>query len=249
MANVRYFWDEYFMQEHLPPWQCPTCGRGNLALDKESLRIGYSADVIAERDNPDWEPEWERGRFSCLLVCDQPKCGDIVSMIGETVTNEFRSDDDSEQFIAESLVPKSMIPGAPLMNIPPATPSAAQNAIKQSFSAFWGDRGSAANRLRISVERILDSEGIPATTEKGAFITLAARIDLFGEKSPEYKDTLTALRVVGNLGSHDGDVTREALLDAYEVYEDWLKNYVGKHGEKMKGLVKKLTDTKGKYTV
>jgi hypothetical protein len=247
VADVRELWDEYFMREHLPAWQCPVCERGNLRLKKETLHIGHSAEVIAEQHHPDWEPHWERGRFSCLLVCDQSKCGEIVAMTGETATNEFYSQEGDEQFIVESLVPKSMIPGAPLMKIPPATPGSAKQAIRQSFSAFWGDRGSAANRLRISVERILDSEGIPKDGSKGKWLTLAQRIDLFGVKSPEYKDTLTALRMVGNLGSHDGDVTRDALLDAYEVYEDWLKNYVGKHPEKMKQLVKKLTETKGNY--
>ncbi|WP_176477713.1 DUF4145 domain-containing protein [Mesorhizobium sp. WSM3866] len=114
--------------------------------------------------------------------------------------------------------------------------------MKQAFTAFWGDRGSAANRLRISVERIMDAEGI-----KAAGLKLHERIDLFGKAQPDLMDTLDALRHVGNLGSHDGNVSREAILDTFEVYQEWLRNYYGKYPARIKGLVDKLNATKGSY--
>jgi hypothetical protein len=42
-------------------------------------------------------------------------------------------------------------------------------------------------------------------------------------------------------------LTRDALLDAYTVYEDALDELIGKRREKIAGLVRKITKTKGRY--
>lgn len=92
----------------------------------------------------------------------------------------------------------------------------------------------------------MDSEGIPSSNGKSA-LKLFDRIQEFGNIHPDYRDTLDALRHVGNLGSHDGDVSREALLDAFEVYQEWLRNFYGKYPDRISDLVKKLNQTKGRY--
>ncbi|MNJ37918.1 hypothetical protein D3C77_327540 [compost metagenome] len=58
---------------------------------------------------------------------------------------------------------------------------------------------------------------------------------------------MTALRMVGNLGSHGDDVQREAILDAFEVFEDCLAELYGERTARLKQLKDKLITSKGKY--
>lgn len=127
------------------------------------------------------------------------------------------------------------------MEVPTTVPENAADAMRQAFTSFWADRGSAANSLRISVERIMDAENI----EKGK--RLVDRIAGFGKKHPNMEGTLDALRFVGNVGSHEGDVGREELLDAFETYQDWLRDFYGKYPDRIASLREKLITKKGKY--
>ncbi|MEP9390378.1 DUF4145 domain-containing protein [Mesorhizobium sp. KR9-304] len=241
MAKNRPLWVQYFDPDAIPDLPCPECRRGNLMLDKKNLLIKTPDHPDHIRNHPDWEPDWDNGIFTCVLVCGSKKCGSSVTMSGNYVwVPGYIAELDTDGFMP-FLEPKTMYPGSPLIEIPKQTPASVADAIKQSFVAYWGDRGAAANRLRISVERIMDEESIPA---KG---TLFDRIELFGKKHTAEKDTLDALRKVGNLGSHDGEVSREALLDAYEAYQYWLSNFYEAYPKHIAGIVKKLNSTKGKY--
>lgn len=140
------------------------------------------------------------------------------------------------------LAPRSMVPAPPIIAIPTQTPTEVLKLITASFSLFWGDRDAAANRLRASVERVLDVDGIP----RGQ--SLEKRIDKFGERHPNQSSgELHALRHIGNTGSHEGEVTWNAILDTYLVYEYWLRNFYGKEKENIGSLIEKLIETKGRY--
>ncbi|ESY98058.1 DUF4145 domain-containing protein [Mesorhizobium sp. LNHC209A00] len=209
---------------------------GILKRDKETYlkRFPYVSD-------DDFDPMFQRARFSCLLICDKPHCAEVVALTGNITFQQFH-DNDGDLIESAELNPLSMIPGSPIIKIPRQTPDAVRAAIVSSFSVFWSDRAAAANRLRMSVERILDHEGIPKLGFR-----LAPRIERFAQKYPDQKDTLEALRWVGNVGSHDDDVSREALLDAYEVYDYWLRNFYGREKAAIDAKVQRLIDTKGKY--
>ncbi|MNP87403.1 hypothetical protein D3C76_1882750 [compost metagenome] len=53
--------------------------------------------------------------------------------------------------------------------------------------------------------------------------------------------------MVGNLGSHGDNVQREAILDAFEVFEDSLAELYGERSARLKKIKAKLISTKGKY--
>lgn len=237
MASNRELWPETFASDSFPSLPCPSCRSGRLELRGETLTITRLGSAHREHLRRGYDPNNDAGRFTCTLVCSNRRCGEVVVVAGDASYEYF-----DEQENLNSLRPHSMHPGPPLMDVPANVPGFAVEAIRQAFEAFWGDRGSAANRLRISVERILDAEGV----SKGS-LKLHERIDLFGKGHPELEDTLDALRHVGNLGSHDGNVSREALLDTFEVYQEWLRNYYGKYPERIKALVAKLNTTKGAY--
>ncbi|PBB41313.1 hypothetical protein CK222_22345 [Mesorhizobium sp. WSM3866] len=236
MASNRDLWPEQFEDDAFPAFPCPSCRPGRLELDKATLKTIRLGSADREHRAKGYWAENDAGRFTCTLVCSNRRCREVVAVMGDASSDEFGAHQLS------SLRPHCLYPGPPLIDIPDAVPKPAAEAMKQAFTAFWGDRGSAANRLRISVERIMDAEGI-----KAAGLKLHERIDLFGKAQPDLMDTLDALRHVGNLGSHDGNVSREAILDTFEVYQEWLRNYYGKYPARIKGLVDKLNATKGSY--
>lgn len=57
------------------------------------------------------------------------------------------------------------------------------------------------------------------------------------------------MRFVGNVGAHADNLKREALLDAFEIYEDALEELFvkKKHKAKIDALKKKIIAAKGKY--
>lgn len=100
--------------------------------------------------------------------------------------------------------------------------------------------GACANRLRISVERIMDNAHIDP-------MPLAARISLFNQRGRIQQETMHALRMVGNVGAHEGKVQREVLCDAFHIYEDALAELYGRRTAKMKAIRERLIKGKGRH--
>lgn len=76
---------------------------------------------------------------------------------------------------------------------------------------------------------------------------MQARIDQFAAVDLERKETFEALRIVGNLGTHESEVGRTVLLDAFELYEHALDELYGQKKAKIDALRKKIIALKGKY--
>ncbi len=246
MASNRELWPEFFNELDFPAFPCPSCSRGRLVVDSETyskVRSG-SSDLYLQKHG--YSPDEDFGRFTCIMVCSSRSCREVVTVCGNYTEVETYGS-RREITTATQNWPRFMEPAPPLMDIPDETPREAAKAMQQSFNSFWGDRGSAANRLRISVERIMDAHSIPRE-EGGNELKLFKRIDRFAEKyAGGSKDTFDALRHVGNLGSHDGDVSREALLDAYEIYQEWLRNFYRAYPDRIKVLTERLIKSRGKY--
>jgi hypothetical protein len=58
---------------------------------------------------------------------------------------------------------------------------------------------------------------------------------------------ILALRVIGNLGSQGTPLTQEALLDAFEIYEDALSDIIGGRNAYLDTIKKKIMARKGQY--
>lgn len=67
------------------------------------------------------------------------------------------------------------------------------------------------------------------------------------KSSQAHAETFHALRVIGNLGSHGVSLTQDALLDAFEVYEDALSEIIGGRSGYLDAIKKKILATKGQY--
>jgi hypothetical protein len=99
-----------------------------------------------------------------------------------------------------------------MIDCPAEAPETAKRALESACTLFWADLGSCANKLRISVERTLDEVDIPETRN------LNERIKAFEKIDPEHGQSFHALRQLGNVGIHQGDNTRETVLDAFEAH-------------------------------
>lgn len=250
MSFQRELWFGEFARSRAPHYRCTRCNVGRLVAASESLTIIETEYSKKARDDDGWEPDWEVERFSLRFTCTNSACGEHSFAIGETTLEETH--DAEFGWVLESVLrPRGFFPAPPLIEIPSDTPADVREQIERSFELFWSDFNSCANRLRVSIEFLLDMLKVSrtGTNKKGDTISLDlnGRIALFAKIEPDHADTLTALRMIGNLGSHGDDVSRDALLDAYEIYEEALADLCGHRKARMAALRNKLISSKGKY--
>lgn len=188
-------------------------------------------------------------RYVALLQCDLTRCGEIVAALGE-LDHDLGYDEEGGQTFDRWMRPTCFSPPPPIIVVPKGVPRKTAQEVERAFGLYWFDLPAAANALRTSVEKLLDDFAIPRdrTNKKGgkAWLKLQERIDLFKTNAPEYVDSLDALRIVGNLGSH-GTVKRNVLLDALEVYEEALAELYGRNRKRLREMAKKIIDSKGEY--
>ena|SRR3984957_12275757 len=232
----RSLWEESYKDYEPPFWPCPACGRETLQpIPKSLTTIAPSGYEWLELT-----PIEYIYRFQQFFRCSVKECGDIVSAAGDAQLKDDRQVSGDEDPYYYMLFPRAIHRGLPIIDVPSQTPVSVGTELEAAFALFWMDLSSCANKMRVSVERALDELGIPAAP------TLNNRIKEFEKIDPDHGQTFHALREVGNIGSHQGDNTRETILDAFEVYEDALKNLFGGHRRRIEQLKQKIRAAKGR---
>jgi hypothetical protein len=223
---------------------------------------------IARREEDAWEPDWTIERFYAVLKCGVSECGELVVMSGDTEVVEEIDEELRQNFISY-LRPRGMFPAPPVIKIPKNCPEDVVRELKQSFQALWSDRSACANRLRASLERLLDDKRIKKYERTGPRkpLALAKRIGLFRKREQEAltrklkgqkpevieyelkKDQrvvriFDALRLLGNLGTH-GEIDRVSVLAAYQMYEVALQEIYG-DTENVDRMVTRAIASRGK---
>lgn len=215
MALQSKIWREAFDVLDMPDYPCPHCNRGTLRHRLKLLR-DVKIETTAET----------RLLFSTEFECRD--CNRTAVAIGYV-----RGDHGS-------YVIKGFHPAPPIIHIPSTAPRAVSVEIRAAFALFWIDLASCANKLRISVERTLDSLQIPALRN------LNQRIDAYANVDANLADSFHALREVGNVGSHKGAPRRQTILHAFEIYENALRNIYDPNAKRMKALRAKIRASKGR---
>jgi hypothetical protein len=192
-------------------------------------------------------------RFSLQLICDNSSCGEVVIVSGDTSLVEFYDHEDDRWEYFSHLCPRAMFPAPLIIEVPTQAPREVRDNIRLASSHYWFDTSAAANRLRASVEFLLDFLEIPRESVNTANrntrrLDLNARIAHYEQLNAEHAPSLTALRMIGNLGSHGENVQQEAILDAFEVYEYTLDALCGQRKDRIEALRQRLIETKGKYS-
>ena len=96
---------------------------------------------------------------------------------------------------------------------------------------------------------MLTDLGIKRSSKKDGrqyYLPLHARLSLLPEKFSELRDMLSAIKWIGNAGSHaNNDVGMDDVLDIYELLEHGLQELYAKRTAKTKSLAKAINKNKG----
>jgi hypothetical protein len=237
-------WKNALNSSGWPFLPCPRCS-GDLRILKDSLR----SHVVTYARSSDFDPNIPF-RFVMLLQCAKSRCGEVVSVAGEVWYDQEVDQDHNLEWV-KTYRPYYMRPAPPIISVPKKTPAEVVKELELSFGLYWSDYNVCASRLRTSLERVMDHFGVAKTRIQKKDITkpgkrraldLSARIDMFAKKvgSTEHSETLHALRVIGNLGTHSSKVTQAAMLDAYQLYEMALGDLFKDRGESAKDIIRRL---------
>ncbi len=196
---------------------CPTCKTGKLY---EPEKGGKLRSETAE--SLDWDAyggnSYSNYVFSMHMKCDN--CNETVVVSGYMSEENYPSGEDME--IQRSITPVSFYPAPHIIEIPSSCPKGIVKILKESFALFWLDVASCANKIRISIEMLLNEQGIDQTktAKKGIEpLSLHARLGIFRKTKPDVARHLEAIKWIGNAGSHLSDIKSDDVLTAYELLE------------------------------
>lgn len=243
MAVDRNLWAEKFLGA-LPHWPCPTCGKGFLAAVKDKLWIEETGPSKAAHDHEAWEPEWIENRFVGFLECSMPACSETATVGGSSKIEHTQVDWD-EYVTQDIFTVQSMSPAPIPISYPAKTPQPIIDAIGRASTLIWVSAEPAANQIRQAVECLMDDVGIAGTTAAGKFVPLHDRILAFQKTDAENGDVLLATKWLGNSGSHVGGVTRDDVLDAFDMIEFVLENRYGTTKAELMAKVAAVNAAKG----
>lgn len=194
--------------------------------DKEAVEeTGPSKRAHAQEE---WDPEWIIERFIKLLKCNFANCGEVVSVSGNTDLEEDHFQDEEGEWQHDYIrhyEVQSVLP-APLPIRPIAkTPELVKAPLRMAGQLLWQSPEAAANHVRQAVEHLLDHQKVKKRVKAGGKrLTLHARLLEFEKKDGVNGPILRAIKWIGNDGSHQGGVSREEVLDAFDMMELALTN-------------------------
>ncbi|MCK4738519.1 MAG: DUF4145 domain-containing protein [Deltaproteobacteria bacterium] len=249
----RKIYSSSFTQSDVLSWQCPTCSKSLLEIRKDSFKSEQTGTSRKYYDEvADWDPEWTRYVYSCLLDCTNRACNEVVASSGvggvgiapvfkQRVLQDIEYDD--------FFTPKYFSPHLKIFDFSSATPKEISVELETSFELFFCDPPSAANHVRIAIENLLTHLGIKRfniENKKYKPVVLHNRIELLPSKYGHLKDLFLAMKWLGNAGSHSGKtLTTDDVLDSYEIMEEVLRELFEKKQKKIKTLAKKINKKKG----
>ncbi|GAB3535803.1 hypothetical protein GCM10027443_25290 [Pontibacter brevis] len=153
--------------------------------------------------------------------------------------------------IYTNIQPITFFPAPKIIDIPLSCPRTVTKKLNESFGLYWIDLNSCANKIRISIETLLNELGVITTkpTKKGTQpLKLHSRIEEFEKQNPEVGGFLLAIKWIGNAGSHPSEITKDDVLDAYELLEYSLDSLYDDRRKKLKELSNKINTAKGPKT-
>ena len=221
--------------------------------NKEPNLLGFLANIAIT-----WNDilSWKAGRFTAFLMCD--KCKEVVSFNG-TARLPVQREKNYAISIGVCLRPEYFSPALPIIKICEDLPSEIANELSASFSLFFLNSSSSGNKVRSSVELILDNLNISRFKigENGEVInnksgypienSLHTRIIEFSKKHDHLGDILLAIKILGNEASHSNNLSKEDLIEAYGVI-DYLIDELYVRPKKYKKALLSSSGIKDKYS-
>ena len=214
-----------------------------------SFHFGETSESRKAHDDPSWDPDWIEYRFSVLLVCNNDRCQEPVSVAGNGKVHQVQTSSKGDSEYIEFFYPKHVSPAPPLIAMSNDYPQAVTSELRRAFIASWDDFSSAGNHLRSAVERLLDHLKEPKTTMgklgKREHLFLHSRIVGLARRDKGLSDSLLAVKWLGNAGSHADELTRNDIFDALDILDIILDDLFVRHRSRVKKLVAAINKNKG----
>jgi hypothetical protein len=239
----RTVWTESITDHKCPAWSCTICNKGILELISKTLVSVETVESKKAHAYDEWDPDWVKNIFTVWAKCGNANCGQqyAISGIGGiefTYTSEGETDFSSYYF------PKLCIPMPDIANLPTTCPPEVKKELRASFELFWSNQDACASRIRVALERLMDHLVIPKKRKdaKGKFhdLSLHNRIELFTSEEKTIGEQLMAIKWLGNKGSHFSLITKDDLLDGYEIIEHALAEIIEGRSARVAQLAKRL---------
>lgn len=240
-----------FSISSFPIWNCPVCQVGTVILDKKSINTYETRASIEFHGHDAWEPDWVNETYHGTLTCTNPKCKDIVIVVGDVEVEpdtEYSMVGLEREPYTELYTIKFTYPPLNLFYIPDAVPEDIKNILKLSFGLYFYSPSSAANQTRIALEKVITSLKIKvyqSRAGKRKRIALHDRINLLPVKYDKEKKLFLAIKWLGNAGSHDNIISHSDLLDLYDIFEKLLREVYGQDEKRISKLAKEVNKRKG----
>lgn len=247
--NINIWTKRHFTKNSTIEWSCPNCSSQSLFIVKDKLFDFQTAESTKMREEDEfWDPEWLRFVFSGALKCK--KCTEFITFTGTGYTEESgyydQDDDQYYTFHDEVFIPTFFQPTLRIFEFPEKCPENVKNEITDSFKLFWTDLPSCANKIRTSLEIIMNEEKVKRYSIKnGKRFQISLHNRIVNYKNKELSELLLAVKWIGNTGSHIGNIETIDILEAYKLLEYTLtKLYDNKEKDIIK-ISKEINKLKG----
>lgn len=248
----RTVWKLPFRGKGQTNWPCPTCLAGKLKVKSDTFHREEGHDSKAAFSHEAWDPTWVRYTFSCMLVCSNDSCKEIIACTGDGFVEEYDYvDEDGESHFdhQDYFRPKYFEPHLRLIELPESCPRAVSELLNDSFKLFFSSPSAASNNIRMAVEELLTELKVPRFISKNKRrtpINLHQRIELLPLRYAQVKDLILAVKWLGNAGSHaNGRINMDDVMDSYEMFAAALKEIYHSERKQLQALAKRVNKKKG----
>jgi hypothetical protein len=160
--------------------------------------------------------------FTGVLNCNV--CTETVIFSGDGGVEEDHELHGPDRFY-HYFTPRYFYPPLPIIQIPASekVPEEVTRLLINSFELFWCDPDACANRIRATLEILLDDMLIvrKKNPQAGKELSLHDRIELIDStEHPDLSAMMLAVKWLGNAGAHElQGINRGQVLDGYELLE------------------------------
>jgi len=244
----KYYWLYlHFREDKVTDILCPRCGKGRINIIG-SFKIQPTKNYYDLKKEEQYDIIDLDEKFSGILVCNNEYCKDSVAVCGTAFPEPEDYDEETvRQQYFRFLNPEYFSPPLNIFPLKTQYPERVNTILKKSFSLFFSDSDACGNKIRTSIEVLLDELDVEKednSTDETKKIKLHHRIEQYKKRNIFIGELMLSIKWIGNYGSHQDSISRSDLLDAYEMIQAILDNLYDNHEKKMMEKAKEINENK-----
>ncbi len=216
----RSLWTQTLTKWSSPPWPCPVCRKGTLALVPKSLIYKETVESKSAHNPEEWDPNWIDYIFTAWAECSHASCKQQYAIAGKGGVQPEPDAEGGYEY-QDYFSPKTCLPMPDMFAFPAKCPDVVKEELRAAFALFWSQPNACAGRIRVALESLMDHFGIPQRrkNKQGKYfdLSLHARIDIFAKSEPTTATQLIALKWLWNAGSHNSKINKKDPLDIFDI--------------------------------